>query len=102
MAVRQHRSTKSKADEFARRRAQLMRMMGRGGIAILPAAPVRHRNSDVEYAYRQDSDFLYLTGFEEPGSVAVLIPESNLKIGSGVRTGAKVPMKPLRPQMSRG
>ena len=74
MAARQHRSTKSKADEFARRRAQLMRMMGRGGIAILPAAPVRHRNSDVEYAYRQDSDFLCLTGFEEPGSVAVLIP----------------------------
>jgi Xaa-Pro aminopeptidase len=61
-------------DEFARRRRQLMRMMGREAIAILPAAPVRHRNSDVEYAYRQDSDFYYLTGFAEPESVAVLIP----------------------------
>ena len=45
-------------DEFARRRRQLMRLMGRDSIAILPAAPVRHRNNDVEYAYRQDSDFL--------------------------------------------
>ncbi len=51
-----------------------MRMMGKEAIAILPAAPVRHRNSDVEYAYRQDSDFCYLTGFPEPEAVAVLIP----------------------------
>jgi Xaa-Pro aminopeptidase len=61
-------------DDFARRRRQLMRMMGKDGIAILPAALVRHRNSDVEYAYRQDSDFHYLTGFPEPEAVAVLIP----------------------------
>ena len=61
-------------DEFARRRRQLMRLMGRDCIAILPAAPVRHRNNDVEYPYRQDSDFHYLTGFDEPESVAVLVP----------------------------
>ena len=60
--------------EFARRRRALMRQMGRDAIAILPAAPVRHRNSDVEYDYRQDSDFYYLTGFNEPDAVAVLIP----------------------------
>jgi Xaa-Pro aminopeptidase len=63
-----------KPDEFARRRRQLMRIMGRGAIAILPAAPVRTRNNDVEYFYRPDSDFYYLTGFAEPESVAVLIP----------------------------
>ena len=61
-------------EEFARRRRQLMKAMGRDSIAILPAAPVRHRNNDVEYEYRQDSDFWYLTGFGEPESVAVLIP----------------------------
>ena len=61
-------------DEFARRRRQLMRTMGRQSIAIVPAAPVRHRNSDVEYPYRQDSDFFYLTGFREPEAVAVLVP----------------------------
>jgi len=60
--------------EFARRRKQLMRMIGRGGIAILPAAPTRIRNRDTDHPYRQDSDFLYLTGFDEPEAVAVLIP----------------------------
>ncbi len=63
-----------KKTEFDRRRRQLMRMMGKGAIAILPAAPVKHRNGDVEYHYRQDSDFQYLTGFPEPEAVAVLVP----------------------------
>jgi Xaa-Pro aminopeptidase len=60
--------------EFARRRRALMRLMGRDGIAVVPSAPVRQRNNDVEYNYRQDSDFYYLTGFSEPDAVAVLIP----------------------------
>jgi Xaa-Pro aminopeptidase len=60
--------------EFARRRRQLMKLMGRDAIAILPAAPERTRNSDVQYRFRQDSDFQYLTGFGEPQAVAVLIP----------------------------
>jgi Xaa-Pro aminopeptidase len=51
-----------------------MQMMGTGGIAILPAAPVRTRTRDVEYRFRQDSDFYYLTGFDEPSAVAVLAP----------------------------
>ena len=51
-----------------------MRLMGSDSIAILPAAPVRQRNNDVEYNYRQDSDFYYLTGFSEPEAVAVLMP----------------------------
>ncbi len=63
-----------KNDEFARRRRQLMRIMGKDAIAILPAAPVRTRNNDVEYNYRPDSDFYYLTGFAEPEAVAVLMP----------------------------
>jgi Xaa-Pro aminopeptidase len=61
--------------EFARRRKQLMGMVGQGGIVILPAAPVRLRSRDVEYRFRQDSDFYYLTGFEEPDAVIALVPE---------------------------
>ena len=49
-------------------------MMGKGAIAIIPTAPQQTRNRDVEYPYRPDSDFQYLTGFGEPESVAVLIP----------------------------
>jgi len=52
-----------------------MEEMGEGSIAILPAAPVRERNRDVEYPYRQDSDFYYVTGYEEPEAVAVLLPK---------------------------
>jgi Xaa-Pro aminopeptidase len=61
-------------DEFARRRQQLMQMVGEGGVAILPSAPVRMRSRDVEYRYRQDSDFYYLTGFAEADAVTVLVP----------------------------
>jgi Xaa-Pro aminopeptidase len=61
-------------DEFARRRRQLMKVMGKGGIAILPAALEKQRNSDVHYHYRPDSDFHYVTGFPEPEAVAVLVP----------------------------
>jgi Xaa-Pro aminopeptidase len=61
-------------DEFGRRRRHLMKMMGKGGIAILPAVPEKARNGDVHYDYRPDSDFFYLTGFGEPEAVAVLIP----------------------------
>ena len=60
--------------EFERRRRQLMKMVGPGGIVILPSAPVRPRSRDVEYRFRQDSDFYYMTGFAEPEAVAVLIP----------------------------
>ncbi len=63
-----------KQKEFAGRRKQLMQMVGQEGVAILPAAPVRMRSRDVEYRFRQDSDFYYLTGFAEPDAVAVLVP----------------------------
>jgi Xaa-Pro aminopeptidase len=60
--------------ELAGRRAALMRKMERDALLILPAAPVRYRNRDIEHAYRQDSDFHYLTGFSEPYSLCVLAP----------------------------
>ncbi len=63
-----------KPEEFEKRRQQLMRMVGQDGIAILPSAPVRMRSRDVEYRYRQDSDFYYLSGFAEPDAVLVLVP----------------------------
>ncbi len=62
------------SEEFKKRRRQLMRMVGRGGIVILPAASVRTRSRDIEYRFRQDSDFFYMTGFAEPEAVAVLVP----------------------------
>ena len=67
---------------FARRRRAMLRMIGKGGIAILPSAPMRLRNRDVEYPYRQDSDFFYLTGFAEPDAVLVLIPSITISLSA--------------------
>jgi Xaa-Pro aminopeptidase len=63
-----------KQKEYAKRRLQLMRMAGEDSIVVLQAAPAKIRNNDVHYPYRQDSDFLYLTGFPEHEAVLVLIP----------------------------
>ncbi|PVY76513.1 Xaa-Pro aminopeptidase [Tamilnaduibacter salinus] len=60
--------------EFADRRARLAERMAEDSIAIVPAAPERVRNRDVLHPFRQDSDFYYLTGFNEPDAVFVLIP----------------------------
>ncbi len=46
------------------------------GVAVFFAAPIRKRNNDVDYDYRQDSDFYYITGFEEPESVCILAPSN--------------------------
>jgi Xaa-Pro aminopeptidase len=60
--------------EYSRRRKNLMAMMEPNSIALVPAARECTRSRDTEYTFRQDSDFLYLTGFDEPDGVLVLIP----------------------------
>jgi len=60
--------------ELQRRRKRLMDMIGSDSIAILPTASVYIRNRDVEFPFRPDSDFYYLTAYPEPEAVAVLIP----------------------------
>ncbi len=58
---------------FEPRRQHLMEAM-EDAVAIFFAAPETLRNNDVVHAYRQDSDFYYLTGFEEMESVLVFTP----------------------------
>lgn len=60
--------------EFARRRRQLAGMLEPNSIAILTAATLKARSRDTDYRFRQDSDFHYITGFDEPDAVAVLLP----------------------------
>ncbi|WP_019865666.1 Xaa-Pro aminopeptidase [Methylovulum miyakonense] len=63
-----------KANEFKKRRKQLMQQVGIGNIALISSASVRTRNRDVDYPFRQDSDFYYLTGFNEADALAVFVP----------------------------
>lgn len=57
---------------FLLRRQQLLQQMG-GGVAVIPTAPEAIRNRDAHYPYRFDSYFYYLTGFDEPESVLILV-----------------------------
>lgn len=60
--------------EAYRRRHDLMGQMEPDSIALVSAAPQATRSNDTEYPYRQNSDFFYLTGFEEHDAVLALIP----------------------------
>ncbi|MBF1988244.1 Xaa-Pro aminopeptidase [Fischerella thermalis] len=59
--------------EYKQRREALMAKIG-NGTAIFRSAPTAVMHNDVEYNFRQDSDFFYLTGFNEPQAVAILAP----------------------------
>jgi len=60
------------SSSYSERRLRFLQQMGERAIAIIHAAPVAIRNNDVEHDYRQDSDFFYLTGLDEPESVLIL------------------------------
>lgn len=62
------------SDRYSERRAELAKMVGPDGLAIIPAASEVVRNYDVMHAFRQDTAFWYLTGFHEPDAVAVIAP----------------------------
>jgi Xaa-Pro aminopeptidase len=51
-----------------------MSLMDEESIAVIPAASLKTRNRDSDFLFRQDSDFHYLTGFNEPEAVLVLAP----------------------------
>ncbi|MGH7918235.1 MAG: aminopeptidase P N-terminal domain-containing protein, partial [Candidatus Binataceae bacterium] len=62
-----------KLEIFVQRRRRFMEAIG-DAVAILPSAPIAVRSNDVEFIYRQDNDFHYLTGFDEPESMALFAP----------------------------
>ena len=60
---------------FEERRQRVLQRLG-SDVLVLFSAPELLRNNDVDHPYRQDSDFFYLTGFEEPESALVLDPRA--------------------------
>ena len=61
------------SQQYHQRREALISKIGTG-TAIFRSAPLAVMHNDVEYNFRQDSDFFYLTGFDETDAVAVLCP----------------------------
>lgn len=49
------------------------------GVAVISTAAEVTRNRDSEFPYRHDSDFFYLTGFEEPGATLVVTVKASGK-----------------------
>lgn len=88
--------------EYRQRREAVLKAIGQG-TAIFCSAPTAVMHNDVDYLYRQDSNFFYLTGFNEPNAVAVLAPShethkfvlfvqpknKELETWSGYRTGVE-------------
>lgn len=62
-------------EEYESRRKILVQKLPKGSIAIIPAAHEILRNGDAHYRFRQDSNFYYLTGFNEPNALLVLSAE---------------------------
>lgn len=60
-------------DHHYQRRKEYAQTLG-DGIAVIPGGVDATRNDDVDHPFRQDSDFFFLTGFDEPGAVAVIDP----------------------------
>ena len=91
----------SDAKRYIDRRAALLSSMSADAVALVPSARMVIRNRDTEYAFRQDSDFFYLTGFTEPNAVLVLDSrdgttklfcqdrDANLEQWTGRRLGAE-------------
>ena len=62
--------------EYQTRRKTLASRLPAGSIGLFPAAKEHLRNGDVQYRFRQDSDFYYLTGFNEPDGLLVLFADT--------------------------
>lgn len=58
--------------EFQERRARLLSQCEPNSICVIAAHRLVTRSNDTEYSFRQNSDFWYLTGFNEPEAVLVL------------------------------
>lgn len=60
------------SEEYVARRKKLLELLPEKSLAILAAAPVKMMTDVVPYTFRQDADYLYITGCQQPGGLAVL------------------------------
>ena len=61
-------------NNFSERRSNLAHKVLDDSAIIIASASVKSRISDTDYAYRQDSNFYYLSGYEEPESLILIRP----------------------------
>lgn len=59
-------------EEYISRRHRLLELLPDKSLAIIAAAPVKMMTDVVPYTFRQDADYLYITGCQQPGGIAIL------------------------------
>ncbi|XP_020582246.1 probable Xaa-Pro aminopeptidase 3 isoform X2 [Phalaenopsis equestris] len=65
-------------DEYISRRKKLIELLPERSLAIIASTPVKMMTDIVPYSFRQDADYLYITGCLQPGGVAVITGEHGL------------------------
>jgi len=80
-------------EEFQSRRLKILAGLPTGSIAAFPAAKEVTRSNDTEYAFCQNKNFYYLSGFNEPDALLVLIKSNNNKSQSILFSRAKDPLQ---------
>ena len=66
---------KLSSDFFKDRRKALRALMPKNSIAFIFSAPIRNRSNDVDFEYHQDPNMYYLSGYEEPHGVLVILKD---------------------------
>lgn len=96
-------------DEFRARRVALMQCLPPNSAVLLPGASLVTRSRDSDFPFRQNSDFYYLSGFEEPDALLLLLPgrsegesvlfcqdrDPSLEAWTGIRLGAEGAVREL-------
>ncbi|KAL3465929.1 peptidase M24, structural domain-containing protein [Aspergillus heterothallicus] len=63
--------------EYAHRRSRLANKLPKGSVAVLAAAEVTYRSPGIFHEYRQETNFFYLTGFNEPNALAIIVNDGS-------------------------
>ena len=58
---------------YHQRRSELLEQLPNDSLAIVAGYQQKVRSKNIKYHFRQDNDFLYLTGFDEPDAIAILV-----------------------------
>ena len=81
------------SEEYASRRKSFLDRLPEKSLAIVAAAPVKMMTDVVPYTFRQDADYLYITGCQQPGGLAVIghefglcmfMPEASIHVCPGL------------------
>ena len=80
---------------YADRRSKLGAMLPKNSAVVIAGAAVQYRNADSSHAFRQDSNFWYLTGFNEPESTLVLLINESKDVQSIVFVPKKDALKEI-------